>query len=317
MSWKRLKAFARTLGFRLNLWYAADFHRQFGRSSSRYSTSCSGKRLTKKDREVIEARLGEYVAVYENGGVPALQTWVAARQRSTQTAHASSCACPDRQRTDLLLIIPQDWLPADVVSRLDTRGSTPPTRRPGCASPATRRWTSRSRPLSCPTGRSFQVGRSSDSRGQIARTLSGWCSRSLIRAGAGCSGCFGGVLLMRRLTRPIRRLVTAGARHHRHRRHERPRSHPPCRRRIGRPHRPLQPHARRQRGVSSAPCANPSTTSRTTCARRSPGCARAVEDALSHSPAATDEASGVLADALEETEPRRNDHPHAHGRGSG
>ena len=121
MSWKRLKAFARTLSFRLNVWYAA----VFVISSALIFALLYyllGQAIDRKDREVIEARLGEYIAVYENGGVPALQGWVQrvneARKQRTFFVRVAS-----RDRVDLLLVVPEDWLPQEV-ARMDTRGSS-------------------------------------------------------------------------------------------------------------------------------------------------------------------------------------------------
>ena len=120
MSWKRIKAFVRTLNFRLNLWYAVIF---IVSSALVFALLyyLLGRALDSKDREVIEARLGEYVAVYESGGVPALQSWVQrvneARKQRTFFVRVAS-----RDRVDLLLVVPEDWLPEEI-SRMDTRGS--------------------------------------------------------------------------------------------------------------------------------------------------------------------------------------------------
>ena len=68
MFWKRLSDFTRTLSFRLNLWHAAIFLV----SSILLFTLIYfllGRAIDRKDRDMIQARLREYLAVYENGGV--------------------------------------------------------------------------------------------------------------------------------------------------------------------------------------------------------------------------------------------------------
>ena len=119
MFWKRARAFTRTLGFRLSLWYAGTF---IVSSALLFALLyfLLGAAIDGKDREVIQARLREYVAVYESGGVPALQSWIArvdeARKQRTFFVRVAS-----RDRVDLLLVVPEDWRPDDV-ARLDARG---------------------------------------------------------------------------------------------------------------------------------------------------------------------------------------------------
>ena len=68
--------------------------------------------------------LGEYVAVYETGGVPALQGWVR-RVNEARKQRTFFVRVATRDRVDLLLVVPEDWLPEEV-SRTDTRGSARP-----------------------------------------------------------------------------------------------------------------------------------------------------------------------------------------------
>ncbi len=61
------------------------------------STTCSARAIDQKDRDVIEARLHEYVAIYEGGGLPALQNWIqrVSEARKQQTFFVR-VAQPDR-----------------------------------------------------------------------------------------------------------------------------------------------------------------------------------------------------------------------------
>ncbi len=83
MSFTRLRAFTRSLGFRLNLGYAVVF------------TLCAGGLLwgvyvllsiavDQKDRAVIEGRLREYVAIYNAGGAEGLGAWITQLQTARQ-----------------------------------------------------------------------------------------------------------------------------------------------------------------------------------------------------------------------------------------
>ena len=202
MFWKRVKAFARTLGFRLNLWYAAIF---FASSALVFALLyfLLGLAIDQKDREVIEARLGEYVAVYESGGLAALQSWVQrvdeARKQRTFFVRVAT-----RARVDLLLVVPEDWLP-DEVSRIDARGL-----------PRFQKWLRVPRDEEVdltiastvlPDGTFFQVGRSGESREKLLARFR--LVFVVIIPPVLALGFLGGALLMRRFSRPLRQLAAA------------------------------------------------------------------------------------------------------------
>ena len=202
MSWKRLKAFTRTLTFRLNLWYAAVF---IASSALVFALLyfLLGRAIDDRDRAVIEARLGEYVTVYESGGVPALQSWVRrvneARKQRTFFVRVAS-----RERTDLLLVVPEDWL-SNEVSRTDTRGSSHP--RPWLRIPRDEEVDLTVASTFLPDGTFFQVGRSSESRGKLLARFREMFA--VILAPVLALGFLGGALLTRWFTLPIRQLSGA------------------------------------------------------------------------------------------------------------
>jgi signal transduction histidine kinase len=202
MFWKRLKAFARTLSFRLNLWYAVVF---VVSSALVFALLyyLLGAAIDRKDREVIEARLGEYVAVYENGGVPALQAWITrvdeARKQRTFFVRVAT-----RERVDVLLVVPQDWLPEDV-AHLDVRGEAHP--RTWLRVPRDEEVDFTVASTFLRGGTFFQVGRSSESRERLLRRFRE--AFAVVLAPVLLLGFLGGALLTRRFTRPIRHLGEA------------------------------------------------------------------------------------------------------------
>ena len=202
MSWKRLKAFARTLSFRLNVWYAAIFVVS-GALVFALLYYLLGEAIDRKDREVIEARLDEYAAVYENGGVPALQGWIArvdeARKQRTFFVRVAT-----RERVDLLLVVPQDWLPEDV-EHLDVRGEVHP--RTWLRVPRDEEVDFTVASTFLRDGTFFQVGRSSESRGRLLGRFREVFA--VILAPVLILGFLGGALLTRRFTMPLRHLAGA------------------------------------------------------------------------------------------------------------
>jgi signal transduction histidine kinase len=74
MSLKLLSNFSRTISFRLNLWYASIFTISAAALFVLLYVLLS-MAVDRKEREVIEARLQEYAAIYRAGGVPALRHW--------------------------------------------------------------------------------------------------------------------------------------------------------------------------------------------------------------------------------------------------
>src|ERR1043166_1469785 len=73
--------------------------------------------VQRKDREVIESHLKEYAALYQNGGVPALQNWIA-RSGDTRRQKSFFVRLVSRYGNAYLLTpVPEDWIhfePPDV-----------------------------------------------------------------------------------------------------------------------------------------------------------------------------------------------------------
>src|SRR5437588_5605455 len=98
----------RSLAFRLSAWYAAIF--SFSAAIlfvSLYLLVASA--TERKDREVIEARLREYAAVYQTGGPGALENLVARGQESSNTK-AFFIRLTGRFGNVLVLSAPGEWL---------------------------------------------------------------------------------------------------------------------------------------------------------------------------------------------------------------
>lgn len=112
MFWKSLREFTRTISFRLNLWHAAMFLLSTGILFVLLYFLLSDA-IDRKDRDVIQARLREYVAVYENGGIPALRDWTT-RVNEARKQHMFFVRVVTSDRTVLLIVLPQDWFDADV-----------------------------------------------------------------------------------------------------------------------------------------------------------------------------------------------------------
>src|ERR1035438_8978850 len=121
MSSNPLERLARSFTLRLSLGYAALFTLSavilFGLLYLLLAAT-----LQSKDREIIEARLRECAAVYDNGGLPALQDLV---QRSRDSGKVKSffIRLAGQQGSVLLLTAPEDWVQFDT-SALD-RGGDP------------------------------------------------------------------------------------------------------------------------------------------------------------------------------------------------
>src|ERR1041385_4569495 len=74
MSSRLFSPFSRTISFRLNLWYASIFILSAAALFILLYALLSVA-VDRKEREVIEAQIKEYVAIYRTGGVPALRAW--------------------------------------------------------------------------------------------------------------------------------------------------------------------------------------------------------------------------------------------------
>ena len=121
MFWKRLKEFSRTLSFRLNLWYAGVF---IVSSAVIFALLyfLLGAAIDRKDRDVLEARLGEYVSSYQSGGIHALRDWTT-RVNEARKERMFFVRIIARDGTVQLLVMPHDWFEQDV-QRIDQAQKT-------------------------------------------------------------------------------------------------------------------------------------------------------------------------------------------------
>jgi len=101
----------RSFILRLNLWYATIFTLSAVVLFSLLYLLLAAA-LERKDHEVIEARLKACAAVYDNGGVAALQNFVE-RSRETEKSRSYFVRVAGQSGTVLLLNVPDDWVQFD------------------------------------------------------------------------------------------------------------------------------------------------------------------------------------------------------------
>ena len=108
-----LERLGSAFSFRLNLWYASIF-----------TVSACGLyfflylllsvAIETKDKEVIEAQLKEYSAVYQGGGLPALRNSLYANQESKkQKSFFVRVVNPRNSASALIASVPEDWIGFD------------------------------------------------------------------------------------------------------------------------------------------------------------------------------------------------------------
>lgn len=202
MFWKRLRELTRTLSFRLNAWHAAIFVLSalliFG-----LVYFLLGAAINRKDRDVIEARLREYVAVYQRGGVGGLRDWTTrVNEARKERMFFVRVTAPGGKLQ--LEVLPQDWFDKDVqeLDRAYQQRSNDWIR------------ISRNREADLTLasvvledGTVFQVGRSSDSRDILLEKFREVFV--IVIPPVLLIGFVGGALLTRRMTSPICNLVEA------------------------------------------------------------------------------------------------------------
>ncbi|MBA4148910.1 MAG: HAMP domain-containing histidine kinase [Verrucomicrobia bacterium] len=108
MSLSRFKRIHHTLSFRLTLWYAVLFTASAG-VLFLISYVLLSVSIERKDREIVEARAKEYAAIYQSGGVPGLQRWLA----GTEDSQKPFVRLVSPINTVLFLSAPQEWIELD------------------------------------------------------------------------------------------------------------------------------------------------------------------------------------------------------------
>lgn len=204
MFWKALRDFTRTLSFRLNAWHAVVFLASAAVSFT-LIYFLLGAAIERKDRDVIEARLREYVAVYQSGGVAALRDWTT-RVNEARKERMFFVRVTNAIGAVQLQVMPQDWFDRDL-QKVDEEAKAEaddwtrvPRNRETDLTLATRILDDRT---------VFQVGRSSDSRGSLLEKFREVFA--IIIPPVLLIGFIGGALLTRRMTKPIRALVEAAS----------------------------------------------------------------------------------------------------------
>ncbi len=204
MSWRRLKEFTRTLSFRLNLWYALIFMASavllFGLIYWLLSAA-----IDRKDRGLIEARLREGLAVYGQGGVPAVRDWASRINRAHR--HAMFFVRIVQPNGSVpLLVVPDDWSDRDL-NLLDHSGG-----------PSHVQWRRLARDLemdltietaTLPDDSVLQMGRSGESRADLLRKFRQVFL--LVIPPVILLAFTGGSILTRRTMRPVRNVVHAAS----------------------------------------------------------------------------------------------------------
>jgi signal transduction histidine kinase len=204
MFWKQLRDFTRTISFRLNLWHAGMFLASAALLFTLIYFLLSAA-IDRKDRDVIEARLREYAAVYESGGIPALRDWTTrVNEARKQRMYFVRVATPDR--TVLLLVMPQDWFDQDV-ELLDR--STETLADEWIRVPRNKEIDLTVAATELDDGMILQVGRSSDSRasllGKFRQVFVMVIPPVLLL------GFIGGAFMTRRMTKPVSNIVDAAS----------------------------------------------------------------------------------------------------------
>lgn len=195
----KLRNWTATFGVRLNLWYIFIFVLSsvvlFGATYFLLASS-----VQRKDREVIEARLKEYAAIYQNNGAPGLRSWIN-RSGDPQRSKSFFVRLADRYNRVLFLTAPEDWIelePPRFVFGVPQQVAwlrIPKTERDFMFAGTT-----------LPDGSLLQVGRSTDSRQLVLEPFRRIFL--LLTLSTLVLGCFGGALLASRTMLPVRQMVS-------------------------------------------------------------------------------------------------------------
>lgn len=199
MSFELLSRLRRNFGVRLNLWYALVF-------AVSSAVLCAlvyyllAATIERKDREVIEARLKEYGAVYQAGGVGALQRWVY-REGIPSTERSLFVRLVNVWNNVTLAKVPDDW-----VTFKDETGLAGYRRQVGVIrvpKDEERDFAIASTELG--DGSLLQVGRSTNSRQTLLKPF----RRTIATAGSVVIllGFVAGAFFAHRAMRPVRQIV--------------------------------------------------------------------------------------------------------------
>ena len=200
MSSNPLERLARSFTFRLSLGYAALFTLSaailFGLLYLLLASTLQGK-----DHEVIEARLRECAAVYDNGGLGALQDLVQ-RSRDSDKDKSFFVRLAGQRGSVLLLAAPDDWVQFDT-SALDRGGDL--SRLVWLRIPKDEERDFTVAAMRLPDGSVLQVGRSTNNREILLQAFRR--DFLIVMTPTLLLGVLGGAFFAHRATKPVREVV--------------------------------------------------------------------------------------------------------------
>ena len=203
MFWRRLKAFRRSLSFRLNLWHALVFLISaillFILTYFLLSAA-----IDRTDRDPIEARLRESESAYQNGGLSALRDW--ANRVNNARFRKFFIRLVKSDGAVLLLVVPSNWIEFDLalvpggIQARDQEWIRVPRDGELDLALASKRLAD---------GTLLQVGRMTDSLAQILAKIRHVFL--IVTPPVILLGFVGGALLANRLSRPISGIINAAS----------------------------------------------------------------------------------------------------------
>jgi len=200
MSSNLLERLARSFTFRLSCGYAALFTLStvilFGLLYLLLAST-----LQRKDREVVEARLRECEAVYDSGGLAALQDLVQ-RSRDSDKDKSFFVRLAGQRGSVLLLVAPDDWVQFDT-SALDRGGD--PSRPVWLRIPKDEQRDFTIAAMRLPDGSVLQVGRSTNNREILLEPFRR--DFLIVMTPTLLLGVLGGAFFAHRATKPVREVV--------------------------------------------------------------------------------------------------------------
>jgi signal transduction histidine kinase len=200
MSSNPLNRFTRSFTFRLSVGYATLFILStgilFGLLYLLLAATLQGK-----DHEIIEARLRECAAVYENGGLPALQDLVQ-RNRDSGAVKSFFIRLAGQQGSVLLLTAPEDWVQFDA-STMDRDGD--PARLVWLRIPKDEQSDFTVAAMRLPDGSVLQVGRNTNNHETLLQPFRR--DFLIVMTPTLLLGLLGGAFFAHRATQPVREVV--------------------------------------------------------------------------------------------------------------
>lgn len=190
----------RSVTLRLSLWYALSFIASagilFGLSYLMLAAA-----IERKDHEVIETRLKACAAIYDSGGVAALQQFVV-RSRAADKAEAFFVRVANRAGSALLLDVPPDWVQFDAAA---PAAGGDPSRLVWLRIPKDRQSDVTIASSRLQDGSTLEVGRTTSNRDAVLEPF----RRNFlaVMTPALLLGAIGGALFAHRATKPVRQVV--------------------------------------------------------------------------------------------------------------